>query len=113
MIDEMVYGYVMSESTGLLLKSTAVMIAGLLVASGRLDASQANDFVNNLQIIGGVILASLGGFYLLEHAFQSAMAELKWKYSPEEPVIETSEKPEPPVVTTQTTTSVAPTPPTA
>lgn len=110
MIEKVLYYIAMSESTSLVLKSIGVIIAGLFVSSGRLDASQANDFANNIQIIGGLVLAGLGGFYMLEHAFQSAMAELKWNYKPETVPVKTvtTVTPATPIAPTKTVTTVTP-----
>lgn len=109
-MSEIANNILMSESTALLFKSIGVIIAGLLVSSGRLPAEQSDAFANNIQLIGGLLLSGLGGFYLLEHAFQSAMAELKWNYKPDELPVKTvtTVTPATPVEPTKTVTTVIP-----
>lgn len=96
----------MSESTALFLKALGGILTGLLVGTGHLDATNQDQFSQNIQTIAGATVTILSTFYLLEHAFQSAKAELKWSYTPEASV-----NAKDPVVTIQHDTTPPATPP--
>lgn len=80
MID-LVYGYLMSESTTLFLKALGGIVTGLLVSTGHLDANNQDAFSQNINTMAGAVVTVISAFYLLEHAFASAKEELKWNYS--------------------------------
>ena len=76
MIEEISNTILMSEGTALFLKALGGIITGLLVATGHLDTANQDTFSQNIQTGAGAIVTIISAFYLLEHAFQSAKAEL-------------------------------------
>lgn len=82
MEDEIINTLLMSESTTLFLKALGGVVTGLLVSTGHLDATSQDAFSQNIQTATGAIITIISAFVLLEHAYHSAMAELKWNYTP-------------------------------
>lgn len=81
MLEEISQTILMSEGTALFLKALGGIITGLLVGTGHLDASNQDQFSQNIQTAAGAIVTIISAYYLLEHAFQSAKEELKWNYT--------------------------------
>lgn len=65
-----------SLDQGMVLRSVFVFIAGLLVASGHLSASNSDLFVNDATTLGGLVLSVIGAVYLCEHQFMKVKADL-------------------------------------
>ena len=93
----------MSESTSLFLKVLGGIVTGLLVSTGHLDATNQDAFSQSINVMAGAIVTIISAWVLLQHAYESAIKELHWKY-------DTAEETDPPSATTVTNNPTVETP---